>query len=43
MSLSRLRYTRFFGRALHTSESAHQSISKIVGLAVFASDLLRRL
>src|SRR5215207_2179865 len=39
MNLSRLRY-RVFGRALHTSESAHQAISKTVGLAVFASDSL---
>src|SRR3954447_12447266 len=39
MSLSRWRY-RVIGRALHTSESAHQAISKSVGLAVFASDSL---
>src|SRR5262245_12540474 len=39
MNMNRLR-SRLFGRALHTSESAHQAISKIVGLAVFASDSL---
>lgn len=39
MSLSRVRHL-VFGRALRTKESSHQTISKTVGLAVFASDSL---
>jgi amino acid transporter len=39
MSVNRLRH-RVFGRALRTKESSHQTLSKIVGLAVFASDSL---
>jgi amino acid transporter len=39
MQVSRLRH-RIFGRALRTKESPHQTISKTVGLAVFASDSL---
>ena len=39
MNINRMRYV-VFGRALKTSESPHQAISKTVGLAVFASDSL---
>ena len=39
MSISQLR-TFTFGRAIRTKDSAHQAISKTVGLAVFASDSL---
>ncbi len=39
MNLSQFRHLTF-GRALRTRESAHQTISKTVGLAVFASDSL---
>lgn len=39
MNISRMRY-RVFGRALKTAESPHQTISKTIGLAVFASDSL---
>ena len=39
MTLSRMRHY-IFGRMLPTSESPHQTISKTVGLAVFASDSL---
>lgn len=39
MSISQFRHFTF-GRALRTRESAHQTISKTVGLAVFASDSL---
>ena len=39
MSLSQFR-SLTFGRALRTRDSAHQTISKTVGLAVFASDSL---
>jgi amino acid transporter len=39
MSMSRIRYL-VFGRALRTKDSIHQTISKTVGLAVFASDSL---
>ena len=39
MTISQLRHFTF-GRALRTRDSAHQTISKTVGLAVFASDSL---
>lgn len=39
MKLHRIRYYAF-GRALHTTDSLHQTLSKTVGLAVFASDSL---
>ncbi|MBK8049025.1 MAG: hypothetical protein IPK16_19085 [Anaerolineales bacterium] len=39
MSISQLRAFTF-GKALRTQDSAHQTISKTVGLAVFASDSL---
>ena len=39
MSINRMRHF-VFGRALRTTESPHQTISKSVGLAVFASDSL---
>lgn len=39
MTLSRMRHY-IFGRTLLTSESPHQTISKTIGLAVFASDSL---
>jgi amino acid transporter len=39
MTISQFRNLTF-GRALRTGESAHQTISKTVGLAVFASDSL---
>ena len=39
MAIAKLRGWAF-GRALRTKESAHQTISKTVGLAVFASDSL---
>ncbi|CAN5437804.1 APC family permease [soil metagenome] len=39
MDMNRFRYV-IFGRALRTKESIHQTISKTVGLAVFASDSL---
>ncbi|MDQ3247774.1 MAG: APC family permease [Chloroflexota bacterium] len=39
MSIIRIRQL-VFGRALRTRDSAHQTISKTVGLAVFASDSL---
>ena len=39
MTLGRIRHL-FFGRPLRTTESGHQTISKTVGLAVFASDSL---
>lgn len=39
MNTDRLRH-RIFGRELKTKESPHQTISKTVGLAVFASDSL---
>lgn len=39
MSIGKIR-SWTFGRALRTRESAHQTISKTVGLAVFASDSL---
>jgi amino acid transporter len=39
MNLSQIR-TWTFGRALRTRESAHQTIGKTIGLAVFASDSL---
>ena len=39
MNLSQVR-TWTFGRALRTRESAHQTIGKTIGLAVFASDSL---
>ncbi|MBK8050928.1 MAG: permease [Anaerolineales bacterium] len=39
MSISQLRALAF-GKALRTQDSAHQTISKTVGLAVFASDSL---
>ncbi len=39
MSIGNIR-NLIFGRALRTRESAHQTISKVVGLAVFASDSL---
>ena len=39
MNLTQIR-TWTFGRALRTRESAHQTIGKTVGLAVFASDSL---
>lgn len=39
MTVSRLRHY-IFGRTLPTSESPHQTISKTIGLAVFASDSL---
>ena len=39
MNTDRLRH-RVFGRELKTAESPHQTISKTIGLAVFASDSL---
>src|SRR5262245_14858361 len=39
MTLHRVRHV-VFGRALRTKEGPHQTISKTVGLAVFASDSL---
>ena len=39
MTISQLRHYTF-GKALRTRDSAHQTISKTVGLAVFASDSL---
>jgi amino acid transporter len=39
MNISRIRHL-VFGRALRTKESSHQTISKTVGLAIFASDSL---
>ncbi len=39
MNTDRLRH-RFLGRELKTAESPHQTISKTIGLAVFASDSL---
>lgn len=39
MSISKVRSVAY-GRALRTKDSAHQTISKTVGLAVFASDSL---
>ena len=39
MNTDRLRH-RVFGRELKTTESPHQTISKTIGLAVFASDSL---
>ena len=39
MNISQLRHFTF-GKALRTRDSAHQTISKTVGLAVFASDSL---
>ncbi len=39
MNTNKIRHV-LFGRALRTRESPHQTISKVVGLAVFASDSL---